>query len=90
MRSFLGIGLILALVVLILPSVLGVALPFRRAFYIHWALLHLSLILRVAGDLASSAAARWGGLGNTLAILLFLANSALAVARGKEGLRESD
>jgi hypothetical protein len=65
----------------ILPAVLGVALPFRGAFYAHWALLHLSLVVRVAGDLAGSAtAARWGGLGNALTIVFFLANSAVAVA----------
>jgi hypothetical protein len=72
---------------IILPAVLGVALPFRRAFYLHWALLHLSLLLRVAEDLVGSGGPAWGGLGNTLAIALFLVNSALAVARGQEGRR---
>jgi hypothetical protein len=75
---------------IILPSVLGVALPFRRVFYIHWALLHLSLLLRVGGDLAGwTSAQQWGGLGNAVAVLLFLANSALAVAAGRERPRES-
>jgi hypothetical protein len=73
---------------IILPAVLGVALPFRRIFYAHWALLHLSLLLRVGGDLAGwTPGQRWGGLGNAVAILLFLANSVVAVAAGPEGSR---
>ena len=69
---------------IILPAVLGVALPYRGAFYAHWALLHLSLLLRVAGDLTgSAAAARWGGLGNALTIAVFMVNSAVAVAAGR-------
>src|SRR5574342_899549 len=71
---------------IILPAVLGVALPFRRAFYAHWGLLHLSLLFRVAGDLATwPAGQQWGGLGNAAAILLFIANSALAIATGRQG-----
>jgi hypothetical protein len=70
---------------IILPSVLGVALPFRRAFYGHWGLLHLSLALRVGAGLAAWAPGqRWGGLGNALAILLFLANSVRAVRLGQK------
>lgn len=57
----------------IFPGVLGVRIPFRRAFYVHLALLHAGLALRVGGDLAGSfAAARWGGLLNAVAIALFL------------------
>jgi len=49
----------------IFPGVLGVAIPFRRFFYAHLALLHAGLALRVGGDLAGSfTAARWGGLLN--------------------------
>lgn len=69
---------------IILPSLMGVALPFRRAFYGHWALLHLSLLLRIGGDLATWVEAqRWGALGNALAILLFLANSIRAARLGQ-------
>ncbi|MBI3360766.1 MAG: hypothetical protein HY023_06610 [Chloroflexi bacterium] len=64
---------------LIVPAVMNVAVPYRPAFYAHLALLHLSLILRVAGDLASSPALRmWGGMLNVIALLLFLANTARA------------
>ncbi len=70
---------------IILPAVLGVALPFRRTFYAHWALLHLSLLLRVGGALAGwTPGQKWGGLGNALAIVLFIAASARAAARGPE------
>ena len=57
----------------IFPGVLGIAIPFRRGFYTHLALLHAGLALRIGGDLAGSyRAARWGGLLNATAIGLFL------------------
>ena len=57
----------------IFPSVLGVSIPYRPAFYLHVGLLHASLLLRVGGDLGSVASLRWwGGWGNAAAILLFL------------------
>lgn len=76
---------------IILPSVLGVALPFRRGFYAHWALLHASLAVRVGSDLALwPTGQRWGGLGNALAILLFLANSVRAIVAGEGRPHEPD
>ncbi len=76
---------------IIFPSVLAVALPFRRMFYAHWALLHLSLLLRVGADLVGwMPGQKWGGLGNALAIFLFLANTVRAVAAGQGGQNESD
>jgi len=57
----------------ILPAVLHVAVPYRPIFYGHLLLLHLSLVVRVAGDLTlQPALRRWGGLFNVVAILLFL------------------
>jgi hypothetical protein len=65
---------------LILPAVTGRALPYRRRFYFHLVLLHASLVMRVAGDLALWPDARqWGGLLNVIAILSFLASSATAI-----------
>ena len=50
-------------------------LPFQSSFYVHLALLHLSLALRIIGDLAAWPLGRqWGGLFNAFAILLFLGN----------------
>jgi len=48
---------------LILPAVTGRALPYHPRFYLHLAVLHGGLALRVAGDLALWPVARqWGGL----------------------------
>ena len=69
---------------IIFPAVLGVAVPFRPAFYSHLALLHLSLVLRVVGDVAAWWPGRlWGGLLNVVAVLLFLGNMARAVVEGR-------
>lgn len=57
----------------IFPGVLGIAIPFRRAFYAHLALLHAGLVLRIAGDLGGDfQLAQCGGLLNATAIALFL------------------
>ena len=70
---------------IILPSVTEVSLPFQNSFYAHLILLHLSLLLRIGGDLAELASIRmWGGLLNGLAILIFLANNVRAVAIGRK------
>lgn len=67
----------------IFPAVLERPLPYRRAFYLHSALLHLSLVLRIGGDLlASYTAYRWGGLLNMITLLTFMASTAHAVASG--------
>jgi len=69
---------------LIFPAVLGHPLSFRPSFYAHLALLHLSLVLRVAGDLLPWVSGRrWGGLLNVVAILVFLANT-LRAGRGED------
>ncbi len=67
---------------LIFPAVLGIPIAFRPAFYAHLALLHVSLLMRVAGDLLGWWPGRqWGGLLNVVALLLFLANTVTS-ARG--------
>jgi len=83
---FLGFvfSMIFAHAPIILPTITGLPLPFRNVFYLHAGLLHASLLLRVAGDLAVwPSLQRWGGLLNTLAVLLFLANNVLAVRKGE-------
>lgn len=68
---------------IILPAVLRIDMPFRPAFFAHLLLLHLSLLLRVAGDLAPQQALRaWGGMFNVIAILLFLANTIASARQG--------
>jgi hypothetical protein len=68
---------------IIFPSLLQVQVVFHPAFYLHLALLHLSLVGRVVGDLAALPAVRqWGGLFNEVALLFFLAVTVAAVLRG--------
>lgn len=57
---------------IIFPAILGVPVFFQPVFYLQLALLHISLILRVYGDLTNNQILRmWGGLLNEIAILLF-------------------
>ncbi len=64
---------------IILPAVLGIGVPFRPTFYLPLALLHLSLAMRVVGDLGGVPRLReWGGLLNVLTILLFVLSTAWA------------
>jgi len=58
---------------IILPAVIRLKLPFHAGFYLPLALLHVSLALRLAGDALGDFPLRaLGGLGNGLAIGLFL------------------
>ena len=67
---------------IIFPAIVGSKFTFRSTFYVHLALLHLSLLLRITGDLASWIPGRqWGGLLNVVALLLFLANTARGLHR---------
>jgi hypothetical protein len=65
----------------IFPAVLGIAIPYRPAFYGHLLALHLSLILRVGAGLYDWMPGRlWGAMLNVIALLLFLFNT-IAAAR---------
>ena len=69
---------------IIFPAVLRVAVPYHPLFYAPLALLHLSLAVRLAGDLAGLADWRsLGGLLNALALAAFILNTIAAVIRGK-------
>jgi hypothetical protein len=69
---------------IIVPAVLRVALPYSPAFYVPLALLHASLVLRVAGDAAQAAPAlAAGGIANAIAIAVFIATALVAVVRGR-------
>jgi hypothetical protein len=84
---FLGFvfSMIFAHAPIILPTVTGLALPFRKIFYLHAGLLHLSLLLRIAGDVwLLLPLQRWAGLLNAAAILFFLANNVRAVRLGAQ------
>jgi hypothetical protein len=80
---FLGFvfSMIFAHAPIIFPALTGRPLAFRRAFYVHSFVLHLSLLLRIVGDLAGHFPTyRWSGVLNALAIVIFLANNAYAMA----------
>lgn len=65
---------------IIFPAVLRLPITFNPIFYASLALLHMSLLLRLVGDLAFLPLLRqWGGLLNGIAILLFLASIAYVV-----------
>ncbi len=65
---------------IIFPSVLNRPIVFRRAFYFHVAVLHVSLVMRLAGDLAGVSVLRTcGGLLNAAAIGLFLINTVRSI-----------
>jgi hypothetical protein len=69
---------------IIFPAILQVPINFQPVFYLHLVLLHFSLLLRVAGDMASLHSVRlWGGLLNGVAILLFLAVTGFTVGMSR-------
>lgn len=68
----------------ILPAVLKVAVPYKGYFYAPLALLHASLVLRLAGDLLEIHTVRqWGGLANAVAILSFIATLMVTTFRAR-------
>lgn len=69
---------------IIFPAVLRVAVPYHPAFYAPLALLHASLVVRLAGDaLGAFGLVRAGGLLGALALAAFIAGTATAVLRGQ-------
>ena len=67
---------------IVFPAVLGRPIEFHPVFYTHLILLHVSLILRVGGDVLLWLPGRyWGGLLNAVAVLLFLAMTAWSVLK---------
>ena len=84
---FLGFvfAMIFAHAPIILPAVLGGTVPYRLDFYAPLALLNLSLIVRLCGDLGGHGdVRRWGGLLGATAVLAFVANTARTVAGARK------
>jgi len=68
---------------IIFPAVLRVRIAFNPLLYLPLVLLHASLALRLAGDLAGWVAARqWGGIGNVASIAFFAGTVVLTNLRG--------
>lgn len=65
---------------IIFPAILGTPIQFRPSFYVNLILLHLSLILRITGDLTLWIPGRlWGGMLNGAAIVIFLVNTVISI-----------
>jgi hypothetical protein len=70
---------------IIFPAILGVPISYQRAFYVHLVLLHISLLIRLLGDLTDQLdIRRWGGFLNELAILLFLGMTVYSIVRSRK------
>lgn len=84
------ISMIFGHAIIIFPAILGAAIYFQPAFYIHLMLLHLSLLLRVVGDLTMWNQGRmWGGMLNEIAILLFLGMTIYSINRGLKRVQQT-
>jgi len=75
---------------IIFPAVLRVPVPYHAAFYVPLALLHLSLVVRLAGDATGRFDwTRAGGLLNAIALAAFILGTIAAVVRGAAARRAS-
>ena len=73
---------------IIFPAILGAPINFRPFFYIHFLLLHVSLLVRVAGDLTNQfEARRLGGILNEVAILVFLGMTVYSILKAPRPAR---
>ncbi len=73
---------------IIFPAVLRVAVPYTPYFYLPLALLHASLVVRLAGDwMALPQWRAWGGAFNGIALLAFVLGTIAAVLAGGVGSR---
>ena len=90
---FLGFvfGMIFGHAPVIFPAVLGREIRYGPHFYGHVGLLHASLALRVAADLAGLIVLRrWGGMLNAVALLLFLGVTVVALRKGSVESRSDE
>ncbi|MEX2532742.1 MAG: hypothetical protein WD360_02120 [Nitriliruptoraceae bacterium] len=80
------LGFVLSMVMghapIIIPAVLRVPLRFVRSAYLPLVLLHVSVAVRIAADLAASTSWRQGALhGNVATLLLFVSLTVITVRR---------
>ena len=69
---------------IIFPSILMLPVKYSSKFYYPLILLHISLIMRVTGDLAFIHPIRlWGSMLNAIAILLFLIIMGGTILKGR-------
>jgi hypothetical protein len=75
----------------IFPAVVRVQIPYSTVLYAPLVLLHVTLVLRVTGDLAAQPMLRAvGAAGNAIAIVLFIVTAAALAIRGKRAPMGSD
>ena len=74
---------------IIVPAVLGRPLAFTRAFYLPLIVLHASVAIRLAGDMAEELGRLrpWGGLWNAIAIACFVIAIMRSLVLGSSGKR---
>jgi hypothetical protein len=74
---------------IIFPAITGRPFPFAQRMYGPYVVLQASVALRLAGDLVDAVAVyrRWGGLLNAVALLLFVANTAMTAGIGAASRR---
>jgi hypothetical protein len=66
-------GMVFGHAPIIFPAVLGLDIVYKSYFYIPLVVLHASLVLRTAGEMAGLGWARlWGGLVNVIAVMVYL------------------
>jgi hypothetical protein len=67
---------------IIFPAILKLPIVYVPRFYAHLILLHITLVLRISGDLFVWWAGRqWGGLLNAVVLLLFLFNTVTSIKK---------
>lgn len=70
---------------IIIPALTGRSVPYRPLFYSYLVLLHLSLALRIFGDLSAWLPGRmWGGLLNIFAVLIFFGVTVYTAVTARE------
>ncbi len=74
---------------LIVPAIVRTNVPYHWSLYVPLVLLHLSIAVRVAGDLSGIVPLRTSGaVLNAIAILVFVVSTLTAVVRGRRAAGE--
>ncbi|MEA3502671.1 MAG: hypothetical protein U9R47_07835 [Actinomycetota bacterium] len=89
---FLGfiMSMIMAHAPIVIPALAGLAFPFGREMWIPLIFLQISVLVRVAGDLADAyELEKWGGMLNAVALSLLVLIVVATVIRGEHARREA-
>ncbi len=69
---------------IIFPSVVGIPVTYHPIFYVHMGLLHITVAVRILGDITQIQMAQtWGALGNMVVVVIFIMNTAFSVIRSR-------